>query len=726
MNINSNKLKKLFEGLTLVNKGEPTVVKNHNLKATKEKYFEYLEKQLGEIDFDNPGDKESGAGVIKVKLENIFVPLHFNKNVQDVRIGEDWRHKTKRKGIGEILKEESKLAILAKPGGGKSTLIKRIAIAYAFPERRKQINDSLPDKSWFPIFLRCRELGDRVTQSITEIIHNIPNRAEIKAQIPSCIEDFSIIVSEALQNGNALLLIDGLDEIAEENNRIKFVEQLRTFIATYPTLNIIVTSREAGFRIVAGSLASYCENYTVSSLIEPEIRKLCENWHKAIFDESENTIKEAEKLSNLILNNSKIKFLAENPLLLTTLLFVKRWVGYLPSKVTVLYQEMIKFLLVTWGVHDKLDVDETESQLAFVAYWMTKNGQQTISAEELKNCLKEARKQMPDVLEFTNINPSDFIKQVELRSSLLVMSKPSYNGCPAIYEFLHLNFQEYLTAKAIAEEHIPQLDRKDKIVDIIKPHINNENWKEVIPFVAVLSKRKSKDLIEYLIKESKDSVEYLLKELKFIAPEEEEDEKKKNECGQIALLLGNCISNEIIINPDLLESAIEWYVKAGGDISYVKENREILEVILQSKFGNLFRKKVNACFFENYEDKYANSLGSLLAEIFFIDINNSENHFNIPKEVLSKLKSESKEDKCIAILGMMNFAYKIENKEIERSQISEIEEIFSIMLDLLKTDKPYYRFAISWCISWAGEANILPDSLRIQYITSLQNMDRVN
>jgi predicted NACHT family NTPase len=72
----------------------------------------------------------------------------------------------------------------------------------------------------------------------------------------------------------------------------------------------------------------------------------------------------------------------------------------------------------------------------------------------------------------------------------------------ATYEFLHLSFQEYLTAKAIVKKYIPQSDIKDKIVDIIKPHLYNENWKEVIPIAAVLLERDCKDLIEYLIQES--------------------------------------------------------------------------------------------------------------------------------------------------------------------------------------------------------------------------------
>lgn len=194
--------------------------------------------------------------------------------------------------------------------------------------------------------MRCRELGDNVTKSITEIINYIPHRAEIS----SCETGFSSLVSDSLQNGTALLLIDGLDEISEDKNRLLFVNQLRTFLATYPSIHIITTSREAGFRVIGGALANYCKHYTISSLIPKEIKELTIKWHKAIIDDLDKTVSDAIDLSNFILKDKRIQVLAENPLLLTTLLFVKRWAGYLPTKKSVLYQEMIKLLLVTWGI----------------------------------------------------------------------------------------------------------------------------------------------------------------------------------------------------------------------------------------------------------------------------------------------------------------------------------------------------------------------------------------
>ena len=273
-----------------------------------------------------------------------------------------------------------------------------------------------------------------------------------------------------------LLLIDGLDEIADEKKRICFVDQLYSFVNTYPSVHLIVTSREAGFRAVAGKLGKYCRQYTIADLDEGRIYQLSENWHRALIDNPRQAKEDSENVCRIILQDSRITALARNPLLLTTLLFVRRWLGYLPTKKCQLYQEMIKLLLVSWnaGAHNKMDMDETEPQLAFVAYCMTKAGKQTIRKAELIRYIAEARTARPDLLGYTEISPVAFIVQVEERSSILIQQGLEENergNLEPSYEFSHLSFQEYLTAKAISENWLPKEDqqRPEKVyVTILK------------------------------------------------------------------------------------------------------------------------------------------------------------------------------------------------------------------------------------------------------------------
>ena len=51
---------------------------------------------------------------------------------------------------------------------------------------------------------------------------------------------------------------------------------------------------------------------------------------------------DARELARTIWDNERIRALAENPLLLTTLLVVKRWIGELPRSRAALYREAIR------------------------------------------------------------------------------------------------------------------------------------------------------------------------------------------------------------------------------------------------------------------------------------------------------------------------------------------------------------------------------------------------
>lgn len=465
----------------------------------QEAYFRYLKTELSEIQFEGmPADKETGA--VKVDLENIFVPLRFHYS----NIDKSRKVEGQNVLIKDIFNKSLRAAILAKPGGGKSTLIRRIALAYAYPQRRLRVNDGLPEKDWFPIYIRCRDLENSATRSIMEIIGMIAQRAEISQYENS----FKKLTENVLQDGRVLLLIDGLDEISKEKNRICFANQLRTFVATYPSIHLIITSREAGFRSVAGTIATYCEQYSISGLEEGQIRLLSRKWHRAILGDSRQVEIDSDKLCGVILNDARIVALAENPLLLTTLLFVKRCVGYLPTKRCRLYEEMIKLLLVTWNAvaHDKLDMDETEPQLAFVAYCMMEQGQQKIARDELENCIVKARKELPEILDYTTVSPSKFIEQVEERSSLLIQMGFEENDLgqmEATYEFSHLSFQEYLAAKAIVKQWTPNSHNMN-LLNALIPHLEEEHWREVVPLAAFLSGRDAQPLVEYLVKRNEE------------------------------------------------------------------------------------------------------------------------------------------------------------------------------------------------------------------------------
>lgn len=686
----------LFAGLEYIK-----AFKDHSEEKEKAKqaYFTYLSSELGDIQFEGmPTDTE--AGTIRVSLESIFVPLLYN-HISDK---EKVISATGIMNIEDVLTNSQRAAILAKPGGGKSTLIRRIALAYAFPERRKKVDDQLPDRNWFPIYIRCRDLGNEAEKSITEIMSSIVYKAEISQYSDA----FKVLVEDALQDGCVLLLIDGLDEISSEQQRICFVNQLRTFVATYPTVHLLITSREAGFRAVAGTLVSYCERYSIANLNEEQIRTLSEKWHIAIQDNPSQAKTESEKVCNIILSDPRIVALAENPLLLTTLLFVKRWVGYLPTKKCQLYEEMIKLLLVTWNAagHHRLDLDETEPQLAFVAHYMTINGQQRITKEELAQCIVKARRALPDILGYTTINPSNFIDQVEERSSLLIQQGLEENRKGKLvpcYEFSHLSFQEYLTAKAVVENWIPEEENRSYDV-LLKEHLTETQWIEVIPLMAVLLGRQAKTVVDYLLNKATEAT---------TKKGTRQDRKLENIA---AFHLANCIASEVPMSRNTLEDAIRIVIKNKRNIERThrvghEESVSVFNTMINSKYGVNYRQLVLQDLFSNNKNEYLYEFSDAWIEIY------QEDHAAINlQQIKELLMKDSKKENVTGALLLMQYAFsktQSQTKSTQPNNVQEINNIFSRVARMLNDEDELSIFAATWCLAWSGYSgcDIVPVSL---------------
>jgi len=670
-------------------------VSEAHISQAKTKYFEYLESECGEITLEGmPADQDVGSR--RLKLENIFVPLYLepsSEHKQDsptsTREEQDAPDPEERVPVGNLLCQSViRLAILSVPGGGKTTLLKRLAVAYASSDRLNLSDDDLPERPWFPLLIRCRQLGELAKLPICEILRTISQRAEMA----ELTEAFMLIVNNSLRSGETLLLIDGLDEISDEGTRISFVKQLRTFLATYPNISIIVTSREAGFRLVGGSLSTHCQLYKVSDFDEEDITRLTVAWHKEVIGNRQEVLSDAKKLAEAIIDSNRLQQLAKNPLLLTTLLLVKRWVGQLPTRRSVLYGKAIEVLLMTWNVegYEPIDQEEAIPQLAFVAFTMMKNGVQRISSRQLNEILTQARKQMPEVLGYAKYSVSEFVQRIELRSSLLILSGHEVeNGTLyPFYEFRHLTFQEYLTARAIVNGYYPDRKANDTLLGILNPHLVDERWKEVVPLVAVLSGRNAQPLIRHLIDLCKNS-QYAVHGW---------ESSPMN-------LLSQCFLDEIQVSPDLLEEGLGWIVRRTSGPS------RIILLLFRGKYGKILQKVVYDVYSNSDTDLFCS--GSALAEITLDQMGwfeFLELHTQFLEKITSLLNSGDPIQKASGALTIMDVAFYYSRPIDKRKRISaDIKKVLQMLGDqlipILYSDNPRCYFAASWAFAWLGEIN---------------------
>lgn len=485
----------------------PSVNDDANSRALLQRYREYLVRDCGQMTIEGVrADMELGQR--KFDLERLFVPLkvtrcspEFSKN--DPQAQQKLDKWVKRFGkpvdFGKAFTSKRCLALLALPGGGKTLLLKRLAVAYANPNRRNATEDHLPSVDLTPVLIRCREWREYIGKPILTLLGNL---AAITGQLD--LDGLREALVPLLQAGNVLLLVDGLDEIHDDAGRESFVEHLEAFLDQYPRIKLVVTSREAGFGLIAPRLSRFCERWRVAPLEPDAIRSLCDHWRCLMAGDSSEAVEEMGEVVRQLLSNPSLNRLAENPLLLTMLLVVKHGAGRLPPDRVSLYGRAVEVLLDTWNIkgHEPLNLKESVPQLACIAFQLMKQGKQTATEKELLKLLEEARDRLPHIRRYSKGSPLEFLKRVELRSSVLLEAGRQVDAGITVpfYQFRHLTFQEYLAAVAAAEGHYLDYETNDNVLTPLAHCLLSDEWKEVVPMAAVLSRKQAEPLILELIR----------------------------------------------------------------------------------------------------------------------------------------------------------------------------------------------------------------------------------
>lgn len=253
---------------------------------------------------------------------------------------------------------------------------------------------------------------------------------------------------------------------------------------------------------------------------------------------------------------------------------VKRWIGELPRVRAALYREAIRVLVRTWNVegYEPLDEEETLAQLSYVACAMFEQGKQQIGQKELLELLQSAHVELEAELQFARESPTKLIERIEYRSSLLMQSghKDLDGGLEPVYEFRHLTFQEYLAARGYVEEQYPGRKTGRALSELLEPHFQETDWREVISLAAVLAGRKSERIIELLIKACER-----LKPLDNLSLAE-----------SLSRLLFQCLLDEVQVTPSTLRAAFLQLIVFHERLAAY--GFWSLDALLKGKFGVLF------------------------------------------------------------------------------------------------------------------------------------------
>ncbi len=329
---------------------------------------------------------------------------------------------------------------------------------------------------------------------------------------------------QELENGHCLVLIDGLDEVANDQTRRQVAEHITTFVAHYSPdkstakryNRFIITSRIVGYE--ANKFSDYT-HYTLQDLDDEQIEDFLSHWcpvveryrmqsaqssKKLSLDQQAQANKEGrvhyQRLRDALIQNPGIKNLAINPLMLTLLALLQQSGRTLPHRRIELYQIVTRTLLDNWNQQTgrrAFPPDEialAEEMLNCLAYEMH-------SSDLLLTEAKVKEIACQTMTAFYKVTPNDdkidqFIDTIRQSSGLFV------EGGQGLFCFMHRTFQEYYVAQHLMPKPA------DELRTFVQQHSHHSIWHE--PFLLLIAEKSTQkgqqasDLIEAILDTKKN------------------------------------------------------------------------------------------------------------------------------------------------------------------------------------------------------------------------------
>jgi len=360
----------------------------------------------------------------------------------------------------EAVKTHRKLMIFGKPGAGKTTFLKYLALH--FPE----VQDC---QQTIPVYIPLRIFAE--DKDKTNLVETIAQEFAICVPNP---EEVNRIVQEFLKQGKYLILLDGLDEVIEADTQ-RIYKAIDELTQNYPQNRFVITCRVGGSEYVPDDF----KKVEIADFDREQVEKFANNWFQ--------NRQEPEKLFlEKLEENPSVKELAISPLLLTILCWTFEDSYKFPKNRSELYAEAVDALLRRWDASrrierdpiykDKLSRPRKINLFSKIAYegFTHQPYKQYWKQWEIEEKIRNFIKNIPGVeLETLEIDSQAVLKGIEANHGILI------EVARGIHSFSHLTFQEYFTS-----EYIVTSQEHEIINNVITQNLTNPQWQEIFQLIA--------------------------------------------------------------------------------------------------------------------------------------------------------------------------------------------------------------------------------------------------
>lgn len=367
----------------------------------------------------------------------------------------------------EAVAKYSKLMVFGKTGSGKTTFLQSLAV---------RCNQGKFKSDCLPIFIRLKNLAENTSDH---------KQISLLQYIYQEFSDQGISISEILTifaQGKALILLDSLDELNEEESDI-IIREINHFSQRFYKNTVIITCRLAAQRYQFNGFTEI----EIADFSKSQIITFADKWFVAVAKNSlwQGKAKASEFIKKLELpENQQILELATTPILLNLTCLVFQFLGDFPALRSELYKQALELLLVHWDEARRIRRDESYRNLSLLdkikllcrlAATTFTEGDYFFPANKIQPLIAEYLRQLPHAStdpEALQLDSTAALKAIEAQHGLLLEQGRG------IYSFSHLTFQEYLTAREIVAAGNSQT------LQNFVTHIGEKRWREVFLLAA--------------------------------------------------------------------------------------------------------------------------------------------------------------------------------------------------------------------------------------------------